>query len=126
MFWHSSVSVSSLSIPKYTLLFPSAKWHDIKSSPFKISFVSFGIYLFNIPAINSEWAFLIIESLNKFVQIRYVGVKYGYTLLALRSSISNTAIFFLVFPKRLAPLINVVATPEFTFDPKLLSHNYLL
>ena len=121
MFWHSSVSVSSLSIPKYTLSFSGAIFPEIKSSPFKISFVSFGIYFVSISAMNSAWAFLSIESRNKFVQTKYVGVKYGYTLFALLSSTSNTAICFLVLPLRFAPFINAVATPDATLDPNLLS-----
>ena len=40
--------------------------------------------------INSVCAFLIKESLNRFVHIKYVGFIKGYILIELLSSISNT------------------------------------
>ena len=115
------MSVLILSIPKYTLSFSGAKLLTIKSSPFKINFVSFGILFVNMLDINSVWAFLIKESLNKFVHTKYVGFTYGYTLIELLSSISNTAKSFFWFPDSFAPFINVDAIPEFVFDPNWLS-----
>ena len=123
MFSHFSESVCSLSIPKYILLFSGAILLAIKSSPFSIRVVSFGMYLVRIPEINSVCAFRISESLNKFVHTKYVGVKYGYTFGALLSSTSNTAKSFFAFPIRFAPLIRVVVIPASMFEPYLLSIN---
>ena len=100
-----------------------AKLLTIKSSPFRISFVSFGILFVNIFDINSVCAFLFSESLNKFVHTRYVGVTYGYIFTALLSSISNTAKSFFCLPSKLAPSIKVEASPELIFEPKWLSIN---
>ena len=90
----------------------------IKSSPFKINVVSFGMLLFNMFDINSVCAFLIIESRNKFVHIKYVGFTYGYIFIELLSSISSIARSFLWFPFKFASFINVDAIPEFVFEPK--------
>ena len=112
-----SVSVSSLFIPKYTLSLSGAKLLTIKSSPFNINLVSLGILLVSILEINSVCAFLIKESLNKFVHIKYVGFIKGYILIELLSSISNTAISFFCLPDSFAPFIKVEAIPEFVFEP---------
>ena len=114
---HSLVSVSNFAILKHTLSFFGAILLEIKSSAFTINLVFSGIYFVKISDINPVCAFLIKESLNKFVQTKYVGVKYGYTLGALLSSISKTAKSFFAFPFTFTPEINAVVIPEFMLEP---------
>ena len=62
-----------------------------------------------------------MESLNKLVQTRYVGLTYGNTFGELLSSISNTAISYLVLFLIFTPDIKAAAIPASILDPNLLS-----
>ena len=117
----SVLSVSNLSIAKYVFSFVVPNELEIKSSAFKINLVSTGKFLFIMFNINSGCAFLLMESLNKLVQTRYVGLTYGNTFGELLSSISNTAISYLVLFLIFTPDIKAAAIPASILDPNLLS-----
>ena len=118
MFNGVSKSNGCLSIPKNILVFdlvPSLEL--IGSSAFNIRIVSSGRPLFIMLDINSGWAFLFIESLNRFVHNTYVGLIYGYILIDDLSSTSNTAISNFALFDIFVPFTKLLAIPASMFDP---------